>query len=37
VTLEGIQALLYPLLYLWMGLKAIAWAHAPKDLGPPPQ
>lgn len=38
VTIEGIQALLYPLLYLWMGLKAIAWAHAgPKVLGPPPQ
>lgn len=37
VTLEGVQALFYPLLYLWMGVKAIAWAHAPRELGPVPK
>jgi hypothetical protein len=37
VTLDGVRALFYPLLYLWMGLKAVAWAHGPKELGPTPK
>jgi hypothetical protein len=31
------RATIYPLLYLWLGLKGVYWAHTPQHvLGPPP-
>jgi hypothetical protein len=34
VTLGAWKALVYPILYLWMGVKGVAWAQAPKPLPP---
>jgi hypothetical protein len=31
-TLGAWKATVYPLLFLWMGVKGVAWVHAPKPL-----